>query len=915
MTEPLTGQDPRLRVDVLLRDGVVAQVRPVEAGDEAGLLDLNARVSLRTRYRRYFSASDKAGDWYVDRVLATLRDESALVALVNGQLVALASFARLERDPHVGDLALLVDDAHQSEGVGALLLEHLAHLARSQGITRFSADVLVENTPMQRLLKDSGFATTTEQVQGGVRVLTVDLQDSAALRLAVHRREAAAERASLAPLLAPRSVAVVGSAKPGSVAERVTESLTGRVRSWTLVGPEPDYRGKVHRVTTPHGLLELPGPVDLVVVAVPAAQVLEVAQEAAWTGAKALLVLSAGFAEAGPAGRERQQRLLALCRERGLRLLGPNCLGVVNTDPEVRLNATFCDAEPRPGRIGLVSQSGAVGIAALRHAERRGAGISVFASTGNKADVSGNDLLCYLEGDPRTSVIALYLESFGNPRKFVRVASAVGQTKPVVVLKSGTSEAGARAGLSHTAAAMTSDSVVDALLRQAGVIRATDLPEMFDVLTLLESAPLPGGHRVAVVGNSGGPGVLAADACDKAGLQVAGLAEETSRALAALAPADGSVTNPVDLLATVTPEAFEAAVAAVLHDPGVDAVVTIYTPLVRGADEDFARALLRAHLQVPGKTLVATFPGLAWPPPDLQDAHGQPLVPCFEFPEQAVNALGLVAAHAAWRRGPLPDLLPEPVVGAADRARAVLEPYRGQERWLPPEAVNALLEAYGIPTEPVREVHDADEAVQAAEALGFPVALKAVGPLHKSDVGGVVLSLAGPDEVRAAHQDLQERLGASLTGVLVQRMRETGFGLELLVGVTVDPAAGPVVLVGAGGVDTDLLQDRAVRMPAGSPAEAVEQLSALRCARRFDGFRSRPPLDRAAAAHVVMALGRLALDLPEVQEIELNPLVVNEIGVSSLDARARVGVPRAWPDLATRSLAPAPRPPSDPALP
>lgn len=894
-----------LAVDVLLRDGLVAQVRPVTAADEKALRALNARVSLRTRVRRFFNSGDAAGDWYVDKVMATVPDRCALVAVVDGQVVALASFARLERDPHVGDLGMLVDDEHQGAGVGALLLEHLAHLARAQGITRFSADVLVENSPMLRLLIDSGFATTTDHVRGGVRELTVDLQDSAVLQAAVHRREASAERASLTPVLRPRSVAVVGSAKPGSVAERVAESLEGRSRSWSLVGRDPDYRGRVHRVSAPHGLAELAGQVDLVVVAVPAGQVLEVAQEATDAGARGLLVLSAGFAETGPEGRALQQRLVALCRERGMRLVGPNCLGIVNTDPLVRLNATFCDAEPRPGRIGLVSQSGAVGIAALRHAERRGAGISLFVSTGNKADVSGNDLLCYLETDDRTGAIALYLESFGNARKFVRVASAVGRTKPVVVLKSGTTEAGARAGLSHTAAAMTSDTVVDALMRKAGVIRAADLTEMFDVLTLLESAPLPGGDRVAVVGNSGGPGVMAADACARAGLRVAELSPETREALVPLVPAAGSPTNPVDLLATVTPEAFEDAVTAVLHDPGVDAVVAIYTPLVRGGEEEPARALLRAHRAVPGKPLAAAFPGLAWPPSDLQDGHGQPLVPCFEFPEQAVHALGLVAGHAAWRRAPLPaeHLLPVP-----SEARALLDDLAGQERWLLPEELDRLLRAYGVPTAPVREVHGADQAVEAAQALGWPVALKAVGPLHKSEVGGVLLGLSGPEQVRTAYADLQDRLGPQLTGALVQRMVEPGPALELLVGVTVDPSAGPVVLAAAGGIYTDLLQDRVVRLPADSREEAVEQLSALRCAGRFGGFRHQPPLDLQGAAEVVLALGRLARDLPEVLELELNPLLVGPDGVVSVDARARVGRPTAWPDLATRSLAPAPRP-------
>ncbi len=898
MTSTAVPSSP-LRVDVLLRSGSLAEVRQLSPDDREALSDLNARVSLRTRSRRYFSVSDRPGQWYVEQLMLTARDQQALVALVAGQVVGLASFTRLARDPEAADLAVLIDDEHQHEGLGALLLEHLAYTARSQGIHRFTADVLLENTPMLRLLADSGFATHTDDVGAGVCELSVDLNDSPRLRAALHRREADAELASLAHVLAPRSVAVVGSAKADSVAGRVLASLHGRSAETGL-----GFSGPMHAVTQRHGLLALGAPVDLVVVAVPAAQVLEVASEAAAAGAQGLLVLSADFAESGDAGRLRQRELLALCRAKGLRLVGPNCLGIVNTDPTVRLNATFCDAQPLSGGIGMISQSGAVGIAALRHAERRGAGLSVFVSTGNKADVSGNDLLCYLERDARTSVIALYLESFGNARRFVRIAGAVGLTKPVVVVKSGRSEAGARAGQSHTAAAASPDAAVDAMLRAAGVIRADDLPAMFDVLSILDAAPLPTGTRVAIIGNSGGPGVLAADACATAGLQVAELSEQTRTGLATLVPSMGSPTNPVDLLATVDVATFEASLTLLLQDPDVDAVVAIYTPLVRGAEEDFARAVSRAHEAVPDQTLVATFPGLAWPPSALQEGDGTAAVPSFEFPEPALRALGLVAGYAAWRRGAAS--VDATVVPAGPSARGLLSAAPDGE-WLSSAQVAVVLEAYGIPVVPVREVHDSAAACAAAEHVGVPVALKAYGPslLHKSDGGGVVLGLDSPEAVRNAYDQLVARLGPAMEGALVQRMHDTDHGLELLLGLTVDPEVGPLVLVAAGGVYTDLLQDRALRLPTASLTEAVEQISSLRCAKRFGGFRGQPPLDLEATARVVLALGAIARDLPEVLELDLNPLLVTYDGVRCLDARVRIGTPHPWPGLTTRSMSPS----------
>jgi acyl-CoA synthetase (NDP forming) len=527
----------------------------------------------------------------------------------------------------------------------------------------------------------------------------------------------------------------------------------------------------------------------------------------------------------------------------------------------------------------------------------------MFVSTGNKADVSGNDLLEYLQDDPRTTVIALYLESFGNAQKFVRVASEVGRTKPVVVVKAGWTAAGAQAGQSHTAAAATPAAAVDALLHEAGVLRTDDLPELFDVLALLESGRLPAGPRLAIVGNSGGPGVLAADACSAAGLRLATPGDPTREVLARILPPGVPVTAPVDLRATVTATDFEVAVTAVLQDPAVDAVLTVYTPLVRGAEDDFAEALVRAHSAVPDKLLVASFPGVGWAPAPLQ-APGV-AIPFFEFPEPAVRSLGKVASYAAWRARPAePGPAPAAATQAHAAARAIVRAALSgtDDRWLSPQDATALVANYGIACAPVTEAADEDAAVTAAAALGYPVALKAVGPdiVHKSAVGGVLLDLSEPTALKEAFRTLRQRLGAAMTAAAVQPMRVAPPGAcELLAGMAVDPELGPLVLAGLGGTLTELACDRVLRMPPRTREAALRQLGELHCATRLESSHGS---ELAAVADVLVALGRLAEDLPQVREIDINPLLVSAGSIEGLDVRVRVCSDAEGPELPRRAL-------------
>ena len=852
--------------DVLLRDGRIAHLRPAVATDGPGLRRLHAGLSLRTRLLRYSSVSERTGDAYVDSVVAGAPDTRSLVAEIAGQVVAVGSFFGLGASSRTAEVALLIGDEHQAKGLGTLLLEHLAAAAWQQGITTFAAEVRPDNTAMLDLFTRSGLAVAVQPVSGGASTL-LTLEPAEHLWDVVQARESAAVRASLLAALAPRSLAVVGGSRPDSMAQQVLGSIarggfTGQVHE---VGRHPvPFDGVVAGTGGRAGRLasacaghlrvgDIGSPVDLVVVAVPAAQVLEVAADSAAAGARALVVLSAGFAEAGPAGRDRQHRLLALCRDHDMRLIGPSSLGIVNTDPLVRLDATSCDARPLPGSIALVAQSAVVGIAALRHAESTGVGLSLFVSTGDKADVSGNDLLSYLESDPATSVIGLYLESFGNARTFARVAARVGRTKPIVAVKADRSGAARRAAGSGSAAAAAADVAVDALFAQAGVLRADSLPELLDIATVLDTGPRPAGGRVVVVGNGGGSGVLAADACTAAHLDVAPLSRGTRDALRRLVPAALAVENPVDVRATATAEEYGRAVSLVLADPDVDAVLAVCTPLSRDGEAPFAAALRRCAADAPTTTLLACFPGVRTPPPALRGHDGRLAVPCFEFGEPAARALGRVVAHSRWHRRPfaVPAVLTD-----VDRpaARELVEDALAAagDGWVGAVTAAAILTCYGIATAA------SETATQPAAAAG--------GTAGIAGIAGTV------DTV------------------------------ELVAGVVVDDTMGPLVLVGAGGVFGDVLDDQAVHLLPLDEARARELVLSLRCAPMLTGAHGRPPVDLTAVTETLLRLAALAADLPEVAELVLDPLLAGPVGVRAAGVRIRLAARAPEPALPVRGL-------------
>ncbi len=702
----------------------------------------------------------------------------------------------------------------------------------------------------------------------------------------------AAAAADVRAVLQPRSIAVIG-------ASRQRRTIGGDLFHNLI---EADFAGPVYPVNRSASsvqgaraygsILDIPDPVDVAVVIVPAAVVAGVARECARKGVRGLVVVSSGFAEVGGAGAARQAELAEVCRAGGMRLIGPNCMGIANTEPGVRMNAQFAPIEPLPGRVGFLSQSGALGLTLIDHANRLGLGLSTFVSVGNQADLSGNDFLAYWEHDEATDVILLYLESLENPREFARIAGRVGRTKPIVVVKSGRSSAGARATSSHTGALLgASDATVDALFRQSGVIRTGTVAELFDVTSLLANQPLPPGRRVAIVTNGGGPGILAADACEAAGLEVAPFPDAVRARLAEWLPSAAGIGNPVDMIASATADDYRRAIELIGDDPAIDALIAIFAPPLVTRAEDAARAIREAtaglNRRIP---VLAVFMAAGEAPAEL--VGGAVHVPSYGYPEDAALALGRALEYAAWRARPqgriaVPGgIRPEAVQAAIDSIVA-----RGRSRWLEPGEVRALLESYGLPLVSEAFARTPVEAAAAAGRLGGPVALKGVAPgvVHKSDVAGVRLGLGSPDDVEAAAEGMAvayARAGHAIEGFLVQPMLPPG--VEMLVGIVRDPLFGPVVACAAGGTAAELLRDMSVRITPLTDLDAADMIRSLRTFPLLDGYRAAPKADIGALEAILLRVGALADAHSELVEMDLNPVIVLSDRAVIVDARIRI---------------------------
>jgi acyl-CoA synthetase (NDP forming) len=638
-------------------------------------------------------------------------------------------------------------------------------------------------------------------------------------------------------------------------------------------------------------VLEVPEPVDLAFVAVPAVHVLDVVRQCVQKGVRGLVVISAGYSETGPAGQDRQRELRELVRAAGIPMVGPNCFGVINTDPDVALRGVFSPFEARRGNVAFGSQSGALGVAIPDLIRRWQLGLSSFVSLGNKADVGENDLLLHWEHDPATRVIVLYLESFQDPRGFLEHARRISRAKPILVLKAGRTGAGTRAASSHTAALASQDAAAEALFRQVGVIRAETLEELFDVAALLSSQPVPAGPRVAVLGNAGGPGVLCADICETSGLTLPVFSPRLQESLSAALPPEATVHNPIDLIATIDPKLYRASLGLLLNSDEIDAVITIFVP----RESDTMPGVVRAIRQVAdavgaSKPVLGVFMQTAFVP----EAIAQPGVPIptYLFPEAAARALARANWYGAWLRTP-PGSCPRfPAIDARAARRLVasaLERATADEGWLDPETVQHVLISFGLSVPRWTIAHSAEEAIAAAVRWEAPVVVKVIAPsaLHKTELGGVRVDLRGEQQVREAYGRVVQAV-ADARGVLVQEYVPGGH--EVFVGVNRDPAFGPLIGYGLGGTLVELAGDVAFRLHPLTDRDAAELIDSGRLARILRGYRGRPPADRAALADVLLRVSALVEALPEVAEMDLNPVLVLPAsrGALVVDARIRI---------------------------
>jgi acetate---CoA ligase (ADP-forming) len=883
---------PREReANIVLRDGSTVHVRPVRSSDTAQIRTFLEGISAESIGFRFFGAPDLnwVTAWSVDVDYA---DRFALVAISGATPTIIAHAAYVRTGGDRAEVAFLVADAWQRHGISTILLAHLASVAEQHGITTFTAEVLPHNHRMIGVFRESGFPVDMRSTPDAIAIeLPTSLSSEALARF--DERERIAAVAAVSSFLVPHSVAVIGaSRRHGTIGGEILRNLlTGEFEG--PVYAVNDHAEFVQSLPAYHSVTEIPGPVDLAVVVVPAERVVGVARECATRGIRALLVISAGFAEAGEEGARRQRELVEVCRDAGTRIIGPNSLGILNTDPDVRLNATFAPHRATPGRVGFLSQSGGLGIAIIEAASRFAIGLSSFVSIGNRADLSGNDLLQFWEQDPGTDVALLYLESFGNPRKFARVAPRVADRKPILAVKSGRSVAGARATASHTGALLSSSDVtVDALFDQAGVIRTDTLHELFDVATLLTKQPVPRGARVAIVTNAGGPGIMCADACQSNGVELPEMSAGVTAQLAEFLPAVASLGNPIDMIATASAEDYRRVIQTLVDADACDAILAIFVPPLVTQADDVAAAIRTAAENSPNVTIAAVFMTSEGPPAEL--SSGRTAVAGYEFPEDAARAVALAARHGRWRsraKGKLPDLH-----GARpEQAAAIIsqELARGSG-WLSPARVTELLECFGLPLVHTRVVSDVDGAVQAAAELGVPVALKANSPgvLHKSDLGGVLLGLEGPESVHDAALQIElavARAGHPLDGLIVQPMAPDG--VELIAGVINDGSFGPVLACGAGGTTAELIKDVAVRITPVTDLDVREMLHSLQTFPLLDGYRGSPRCDLDAIEDVLLRVGAMVEAHPEIVELDCNPLVAGPEGALIVDARVRVDVP------------------------
>jgi acyl-CoA synthetase (NDP forming)/GNAT superfamily N-acetyltransferase len=908
MSDP--GSSPS--VYALLADGRTVEIRPAVAADFDAVKAMHEAMSPDNAYLRFFSISRLAAEQEARRVTrAPGPHHAALLALYDGEVVGLASYEVDKGEGKTAEVAFAVSDTMHHRGIATLLLEHLVSLARASQLEALTAETLQENTGMLRVFSDAGLPVVSKREEGVVAITIPLPPDDTSRQLddyldTVAVRERSANVASLRPVFAPGSVAVIGaSRRTGTVGRSVLDNIRAAGFAGMLYAVNPSaaiggYGGSSPRETGPDGrpiewrslpsgahqaeiggvpcfpdVASLPETPDLAVLAVPPLAVVRTAEACGQRGVRGLVVLTAAID--APVGAD----LLAVCRRHGMRLIGPNCFGVAV--PSIGLDATFAAANPGAGSVGLVMQSGGIGFAMVDHLTRLGIGISSFASVGNKLDVSSNDMLMWWEQDGQTKVAVLYIESFGNPRKFGRTARRVSLKMPVLTVHAGRSEAGQRAAASHTAAIATPLVTREALFEQAGIIAVPSFGELMGATALLAVQPPPAGRTVAIVSNVGGAGVLAADACTDLGLAVHHPHGQTRQRLSIIVPAGGAVDGPVDTTATVSAEEFRQVIEMLGADDEVNSVIALV--LQTGATGDLLRAVAEADIGVPLAVVVLNQPEAV----RLVDTK-RGKAPSYAYPETAARALSRAVKYAEWRAAPRRTVPAFPDVGT-EAAREIVRTFLAKQPaggWLPEYDVIDLLARYHIPRVFTRITRTEDDAVTAAAQAGYPVVLKAVVPglTHKTEAGAVLLDLRTEAGVRSGYRQLADRFGGRLDSVEVEPMI-TG-GTEVIVGVRDDQMFGPLVVFGLGGVATEVLADHAATLAPLTEADADTLINSVRSAPLLHGHRGVPAVDLAALRDVLLRVSRLSDDLPEIAELDLNPVIARPDGAVAVDARIRV---------------------------
>lgn len=889
------------RSDVVVKDGQTVRVRPITPDDADALYAMWQRLSPETIRLRFFAprSMTRKGIEYFTHL--DLRDRFALVAEQRDRLIGVARFDRLVEDREAAEFAVLVEDAEQGRGVGTALLRSLLQPAQDLGIRRFVGEVLSENRRMLQVMTDAGLSPQVRP-DGTVVHTEFTTTPTESFLAAADEQDRVAAVNALTHVFRPESIAVIGASRdPATIGGLVFANLL-RGGFDGPVYPVNPSAAVVQSVAAYASVADCPTVPECVVVCVPAPYVSDVVEQAAQAGSQAAVIVSAGFAEAGEQGSAREREVRDIARRHGIRLIGPNCMGVLNAADDVRMNATFSQVFPPPGRVAFSSQSGALGLAILAEAQRLGVGLSSFASIGNKADISGNDLLQFWEADDDTDVVLLYLESFGNPRKFGRLARRVGRRKPIVAVKSGRTSSGERAASSHTGALSAGDVAVDALFHQAGVVRCDSLEEMFHVAQLLGNQPLPTGRGVAVLTNGGGPGILAADACESNGLVVPELSDASVERLAEFLPAEAGMRNPVDMVASAGAAAYGRAMRVLADDPAVSALLVIFIPPVVTDPADVAREVSAAERDVNADRdapvpVLGVFMNAEGSPAELAEAR----IPTFGFPEDAARALGRVSRYAEWRAAPLGNVV-EVTDADLDTARAVVaealpepgeaEHDSGSAGWLDAVQADRLLTAFGIDTARSGVARSGEEAAALQADFDAPVAVKVAAPVHKTEVGGVRLGLADPDATAAAVREMDTDLRArghadvADAGFVVQQM--IADGVEMVVGANFDPLFGHLLVAGMGGTLVELLGDVSVRIHPVTDVDVDEMLAGLRGFPLLTGYRGSDPVDVPALKGLVFRLSALVEHVPEIDELDLNPVFVRQQGVAAVDARIRV---------------------------